>query len=355
MDADADRIIEISVADLVPHPGNEVFRQMTDDELNELAESLQERGFIHPLVVRPFGMGSYQVLSGHQRLRAARLLGVDKVPCVVAALDDDAAEDVLLDANLRARHLSPMEQARAIRRKQELMGDRRGRRRKEPQNGANSWDGKTTEIIAEQMGISKTQVERIAALNDLIPELQSLVEAGALGVSAGSAMARLPPETQRLLWEALGASVGDLRVDEVKRLRQESERAGIVIEALARQVRELEGKIKLGQGEGELRTEIDRLQARKRQLEFQVQDQLALRRQLERKPGARLLELMVAATRPLAQARPELETILNGALLDAPTAVNLKPHLDLLCDVVKMLEAAVARDGPPRLLSRSQH
>lgn len=354
-------IRELPVASLVPHERNGVFRQMTDEEVAELAASVAERGFIHPLVVRPVGEDRYQVLSGHQRLRAAQRLGLATVPCRVVEVDDREAELLLLDANLEARQLGPMELARAIRRKKELLEELRAERRRQGGQGVQDEHldlvGKTRDLLADQFGISPVQVYRYDALNDLIPELQALVDAGALGVTAGAGLAKLPAEVQRQLWEALGDAVGQIRVDEVRRLREDGERAGIVVAALTRQVEELQARLQEREGTGqeaeELRQEIAKLQERKRALELDIQDRLALRKQLERKPGARLLELVTEMARTVGRARPELEGLigrLHVTGLDEATAANLQPYVVLFREITGLLEEAAAlMPSPSRL------
>lgn len=352
------RVEELAVADLVPHPRNGVFRQLTDQEVAELAASLAEQGFIHPLVVRPLAGGRYEVLSGHQRLRAVQRLGLERVPCIAVAADDGQAELMLLDANLATRQLGPMEMARAIRRKKELLGERRGRRKKGDQND-HLFHGRSREVLAQEMGVSAGHIDRYDALNDLMPELQALVDAGALGVTAGAGLARLPAEVQQTLWASLGEAVGQIRVDEVRRLREDGQRAAVVVAALTRQVEHLEAELQdseaKGSEAGDLRREIERLRARKRELDYEIQDRLALRQQMERKPGARLLELVVAAMRPLAQARPELTALVDRLQmhggLDGPTAANLYPHLAELKAVAGLLERAVAGALPPAAIS----
>lgn len=346
-------VVELAVGDLVPHPRNGVFRQLSEGEVDELAASLAERGFIHPLVVRPLGDGRCEVLSGHQRLRAAERLGLERVPCRVVEADDTEAELIVLDANITTRQLGPMELARAIRRKKELMGERRGRPINSAQN-ERDFVGETAELLAGELGISRAQVNRYDALNELIAPLQDLVDAGALGVTAGASLARLPEEVQQALWAALGEAVGQIKVDEVRRLREEHQRAGVVVAALARQVEQLEARLReaeaAGQQAGDLRHQIERLRAQKRELEMDVQDRLALRRQLERRPGARFLELVAEAARVLGRVRPELESTYDrlrvSGGLDAATVANLQAYVRLFREVADLVEAA-AGGGPP--------
>lgn len=104
-------------------PENSLFRQLSDEELAEFAESLGQVGMIHPPVVRPKG-DRFEIASGHQRVRAARLLGWEEVPCLVRDLPDGEAVAQVIDANVRARVPGPMEVARALARRAEALDSR---------------------------------------------------------------------------------------------------------------------------------------------------------------------------------------------------------------------------------------
>lgn len=329
---------------------------MSEQEVEDLAASLAAQGFIHPLVVRAVEGGRYEILSGHQRLRAAQRLGREKVPCRLVQVDDVQAELMLLDANLAARQLGPMELARAIRCKKQLLGERRGRPPKG--DGNRHVFGRTRQILAEHTGLSPSQVGEYDALNELIPEIQALVEAGILGVSAGSGLGRLPEAVQRMLWEALGDSVGQLKVEEVRRLREDGQRAAVLVAALTARVEELETRLKSARQSdadaGELQAQLQRLRAQKRELEYEIQDRLAARRQLDRRPGARLLELVTVSVRPLAQAQPEITALVDNTQIDAATAANLKPHVDVLVAVANLLAPRVNGALACTLVGRQQ-
>lgn len=293
-----------------PSPKN-FFRPPGEEELRELADSIARHGILDPICVRPVGGDVYEVISGHSRLKAVGLLGWERAPCLVYEADDDEAELMLIDANLQSRNLSPMEVARAIRRKKELLGERRGR----PEKGGHNepiFVGRTAELLAEQLDMSAAQVKRYDKLNDLIPELQDLVDRGLLGPTLGEQLARLHPEAQRQLFDALGEGVAGLRAAEVRKLREEEDRGYAVLLALQRRIDELEAELAgLRERHGskeDLEREVARLRQKKRLLEYDIADREQAVRKLEKRagPGARLLDLVERIGRPVQAALTDL-------------------------------------------------
>lgn len=302
-------IVVLSVESLEDSPRN-FFRPLAEDQVRELAQSISRSGIIHPLVVRPLGVGRYEIISGHQRKRAALLLGLKEVPCRVVEMEEEKAELMLIDANLQTRQLSPMEMARAVRRKKELLGIANGIR------GA-----LTSAQCAEVMGISERQFRKLDKLNDLIPELQEMVDDGRLGVTAGEKLASLPPDAQKLLFEVLGDSVSRVRTGELKRLREESDRGYLVLEVMEKRTKELEDELsrlkELHGGKEALESELERLRQKKKEMEYDILDRQAASdavRDRTRKSGAMLLELVERLGRPVLAARPEIEAMTRDRL-----------------------------------------
>ncbi|MGB9886497.1 MAG: ParB N-terminal domain-containing protein [Moorellales bacterium] len=304
------RVVWLPLAQIRPSPKN-FFRPPGEEEIRELAESISRHGVMDPIGVRQVGEGKYEVISGHSRLKAIASLGWKEAPCLVFQADDVEAELMLIDANLQSRNLSPMEIARAIRRKKELLGERRGRPEKGPHN-EDKLSGKYGEVFAGEFGMSRAQVERYDKLNDLIPEFQELVDRGKLGPTAGEQLARLDPEVQRQLYDALGEEVIHLKVAEIKRLREEQDRGFAVVLALQQRIDQLEAELsefraKHGSRE-ELQREIERLRQKKKLLEYDLADRRQALKRLERqaKPGAALLDLMDRIGRPVQAALTDL-------------------------------------------------
>ncbi len=163
-------------------------RQRTDEAyLAELEHSIRQFGVIEPLVVRPLADGSYEILAGHMRWRAARQAGLTTVPAVIREADDRTAAAIGLVENLLRRELNPIEEGRALRRLREEFG-------------------LTQEQLAELLGLSQPAISKALGLLSLEPAVQNLIEDGQLEAGHGKALLGLPRAAQiRLAEQAAGA------------------------------------------------------------------------------------------------------------------------------------------------------
>jgi len=163
------RFAEIPVADIVPNPRQP--RQVFDDEaLDELKISIEEVGFLQPIVVRETGPAQYELVMGERRWRAAQALGRDSIPAIVRETRDDAMlRDALLE-NIHRANLNPLEEAAAY---QQLLDE----------------FGATHEELAKRIGRSRPQISNTIRLLNLPAPVQRRVAAGVL--SAGHARALL--------------------------------------------------------------------------------------------------------------------------------------------------------------------
>ncbi|MGI9862724.1 ParB N-terminal domain-containing protein [Moorella naiadis] len=329
----------IPLEKLMPHPSN-FFRQLDLEEIKELAASIKENGLIEPMVVRPVE-GGYEIISGHNRKEALEYLGIKEVEAKVVNVDDITAELMLIDANLKFRPLSPMEIARAIRRKKELMGERRGNK------GGNNCplSGKTREIIAQQLDMSPRQVENYDKLNDLIPDLQLLVDTGKLTPTAASQLALLEPEVQQELYDALGDEITTLKVKEVKRLKEESERGYLILNVLQKHLEEVENELKEYEKENasgeKLKAEIAKLRQEKKQLEYDIIDRQNALQNLESRAarkGAALINLLERVCKPVLAAKTEMEYYLNQGIDDEAMRVYALNWAAALKEVAGIIE-----------------
>lgn len=156
-------------------------------KLIELGESIQAKGIIEPLVVREFdtagealsATGGYEIVAGARRFRAAKLAGLETVPCIVRDYSDDDALEIFVIENLQRDDLSPLEQARGF--KQLLT--------------ANA-DRFSVATIAGKVGMSPAWVWDRLKLLDLVPEAQTLLESGRITVGHAIVLARLKPADQ---------------------------------------------------------------------------------------------------------------------------------------------------------------
>ena len=207
------------------------FRSYSAAELEDLADNIRQHGIITPLRLRPIG-GRFQILSGHNRCKAAKLAGLRTVPAIVEDVDDDEAALILVDSNLKQRQkITPSEKARAYKLRLEAMR-RQGKRtdltsrhdvgksendsaatsrhdvgKSENDSAATSRHrvGKleTADVIGEQAGDTGRTVQRYVRLTYLIPELLEMVDDERLKIMCAVELSYLPPATQKMVLEAL--------------------------------------------------------------------------------------------------------------------------------------------------------
>lgn len=226
----------IAIDKLKPHPKNGYyFSDVEGEKYEEIKRSIATYGIRDPLKVST----DYVVISGHQRLRIAKELGMTSVP--VEIVDPNESEDVksgrvtpeqyieylLIAENVERRgqaETDPMKKARIVQFLKEFWGVRDGSAGRRSLAGQNALQ-KTIADISEMVSESERTTKRFLKLNDLIPELQQLVSDGKLGTTAAEQLAYLTEDEQRSLYEAIGESVARLTVAEAGELKQEARKA----------------------------------------------------------------------------------------------------------------------------------
>ena len=176
------------------------FKVIDDDKMQELVESIKVNGVLSPVLIRPTGMDTYEMISGHRRLHAAELAGLTAIPSIIRELTDDEAVIAMVDANIQREELLPSEKAFAYKMKMDAMRRTAGRPTKEnsTQNGRNL---ETAEIIGKEMGESKNQIRRYVRLTELIPELLEYVDLKRIQFTAAVEISYLDKEIQKWLFE----------------------------------------------------------------------------------------------------------------------------------------------------------
>ena len=112
-----------AISEFPSHP----FKVRMDESMTKMVESVQERGVLSPVLVRPMEDGTYQMVSGHRRKKASELAGKETIPCIVRELTDDEAILIMVDSNLQRETILPSERAFAYKMKLEAM-KRQGQR-----------------------------------------------------------------------------------------------------------------------------------------------------------------------------------------------------------------------------------
>ena len=189
----------LDIAQLHPfadHP----FHPYTDERLRDLTDSIREHGVLMPVLVRPMASGGYEIIYGHNRVEAAKLAGLDKVPVTIREMDDDLATIAMVDSNLRQRDiLLPSEKAWAYRMKMEAMRRQSGRPRNNCAQVGPNFGKRTRDLIAEEMGESKNQISRYIRLTELIPPLLAMIDQGHLPFNPAVELSYLSPQNQTSL------------------------------------------------------------------------------------------------------------------------------------------------------------
>jgi len=186
-------VTDLPTAEINDFP-NHPFKVRMDESMTELADSVKQHGILVPSLVRPMPDGSYQMVSGHRRKRAAELAELPTVPCIVRELTDDEAIIIMVDSNLQREQVLPSEKAFAYKMKLDAMKRQAGRPSKN--NSATvlqNFEGKTSrEILAEQSGESHEQIRKYIRLTNLTPELLGMVDNSVLKEKGQLQMALRP-------------------------------------------------------------------------------------------------------------------------------------------------------------------
>ena len=167
---------EMPLSDLHPFEGHP-FKVLDDELMEQTVESIKQIGVVSPLIVRPDPEGGFEILSGHRRLHAAQLAGLETVPVIVKEMDDDAAIIFMVDSNLQRENILPSERAFSYKMKLEAM-KHQGERGDltSGQVGQKSVGTVSRDIVAEQAGDSSRNVQRFIRLTNLIPEILDMVD-----------------------------------------------------------------------------------------------------------------------------------------------------------------------------------
>ena len=214
--------INLVIDDLHPFP-KQPFRLYTEEKMQEMVESVTEYGVISPIVVRPNPNGEgYEIISGHNRVEACRRANINQVPAIIREVDDDTAIILMVDSNLRQRDkLLPSEKAKAYQMKMEAL-KRQGARR----DLTSSHDGtklRADEIIAQETGDSRNQVQRFVRLNNLSPALMNLVDEGKLALTPAVEISYLGEAEQEIVQEILERDQVSPSLSQAQKLRKLSD------------------------------------------------------------------------------------------------------------------------------------
>ena len=197
-----EQVQQIPIDDLHPFT-NHPFKVLDDEAMTRTVESIAQYGVLAPLIARPRPDGDgYEIISGHRRQYAAKLAGLDTLPVIVRQMSDDAAVILMVDSNLQREHILPSERALAYKMKLDAMRRTSGRPSKENVSQIGT-QKRSDQIMAEELGESRNQIQRFIRLTNLIPELLDMVDEKKIAFNPAVELSYLDESQQRDFLEAM--------------------------------------------------------------------------------------------------------------------------------------------------------
>ena len=211
--------IAIPVEKLYPFEGHP-YKVLDNEEMEMLTESVQNEGILSPLIVRPLeNTDEFEVISGHRRLHAAQRAGLSAVPAFVYKISREEAAVMLVDSNLHREHILPSEKAFAYKLKADALNHRG--ERTDLTSGQVGPKLRSDEMIAEESGESRKQVQRYIRLTYLIPELLQLVDDGKIALTPAVELSYLSEKAQTCLLEEMRRNDCTPSLSQAIRLKKE--------------------------------------------------------------------------------------------------------------------------------------
>ena len=201
--ADLEKVMDISLKDIRDFP-NHPFKVIDNEEMDNMRQSVEEYGVLHPILVRPTNDGKYEMISGHRRKRASELANKETIPCIVRDLTDDEATIIMVDSNMQREEILPSEKAFAYKMKLDAL-NHQGKRNDLTcgQVGHKLENNKSRDVIAENSKDSARQIQRYIRLTELIPELLEKVDKKEIAFLPAVELSYLNEEHQLFLLDCM--------------------------------------------------------------------------------------------------------------------------------------------------------
>ena len=186
------------IDDFPDHP----FKVKMDEDMQQLVESIKERGMITPVILRKKEDDRYEIVSGHRRKKACEIAGFQTIKAEVREMTRDEAIIMMVESNLQRSVILPSEKAYSYKMRLEAMKRQAGRPSKDNLSplGTNK---RSDELLGQEVGDSKTQINRYIRLTELQPEILDLVDEGKIGLRPAVELSYLTKKEQNMLVEAM--------------------------------------------------------------------------------------------------------------------------------------------------------
>lgn len=200
-DSQREKVLDIPLSEISDFP-NHPFKVKADEAMLEMADSVKQYGVLVPALVRPKAEGGYEMVAGHRRKKASELAGKETIPCIVRELDDDEATIIMVDSNLQRESILPSEKAFAYKMKLEAMKRQAGRPSKENMSQVGT-QKRSDQILAEQSGDSRNQIQRYIRLTELIPPILEMVDEKRIAFNPAVEISYLAEKEQQDLYNTM--------------------------------------------------------------------------------------------------------------------------------------------------------
>lgn len=199
------KIHEIPLSEIDEFP-NHPFHVRIDEDMDQLVESIKERGIITPVTLRQKPDGRYEIVSGHRRTKACELAGLTTVKAEIKELSRDEAIILMVESNLQRTTILPSEKAFSYKMRLEAMKHQQGERTDLTSVPVGQRFGKTSrEVLADSSTDSNTQIQRYIRLTHLIPPLLDLVDSGKIAFRPAVELSYLTEEEQNSLLDSINS------------------------------------------------------------------------------------------------------------------------------------------------------
>ena len=229
-DAQREKVQEIPLGELHPFK-NHPFKVKDDAAMQDTVDSVREYGVLVPAIARPDPDGGYELIAGHRRHYASELAGKETMPVIVRDLDDDAATIIMVDSNLQREELLPSERAFAYKMKLDAMKRQAGRPSRENVSQVGT-QKRSDQIMAEQVGESRNQIQRFIRLTELIPTLLDMVDERKIALNPAVELSHLKKEEQTLLLEAMDSEQATPSLSQAQRLKKFSQQKMLSLDVM---------------------------------------------------------------------------------------------------------------------------
>lgn len=214
------------IRDFLHHP----YLVKDDESMDELVDSIKERGLIQPVLIRPVEGGMYEMVSGHRRKRAFEIAGYEAIPARVKEMTRDEAILSMVDSNLQRETVLPSEKARAYKMRLDAM--KRQGKRTDLTLSPSGTKLRSDQQLADEVGESRNQIQRLIRLNYLVPEMLDLVDEGKVAMRPAVEISYLPEEIQYDLLEAMEYNEATPSHDQTIRMRKAYQEGNLTTEVV---------------------------------------------------------------------------------------------------------------------------